>query len=165
MKKTLLLSSFALLLWACGGGEHKPVDPTTDNVPAEGSAPAQDNTSASGGANANAKGFGKFDKVDLPDKLDPAMAKKGEDVYKMKCASCHRTDDKKLVGPGWAGVTKRRTPEWIMNFVTNVDENLEKDEASKQMLEECLVRMPNQNLSDDDARNTLEYMRQIDGVK
>jgi len=27
------------------------------------------------------------------------------------------------------------------------------------------VRMPNQNLNDDDARNILEFMRKNDGVK
>ena len=32
-------------------------------------------------------------------------------------------------------------------------------------LELCLVRMPNQNLSDDDARHVYEFMRQNDGVK
>ena len=68
----------------------------------------------------------------------------------------------KLVGPGWEGVTERRTPEWIMNFVTNVDEMLEKDPESQAMLEICMVRMPNQNLSDEEARGTLEFMRQND---
>ncbi|HRN98287.1 MAG TPA: cytochrome c, partial [Flavobacterium sp.] len=29
----------------------------------------------------------------------------------------------------------------------------------------CLVRMPNQGLSDNDARAILEYMRKIDGVQ
>ena len=33
----------------------------------------------------------------------------------------------------------------------------------KKMLEECLVRMPNQNLSEADARATLEFMRKNDG--
>jgi hypothetical protein len=52
-----------------------------------------------------------------------------------------------------------------MNFSTNPDEMLSKDPTAQAMLEECLVRMPNQNLSDDDARAVLEYMRQNDGVK
>jgi hypothetical protein len=37
-------------------------------------------------------------------------------------------------------------------------------EAQAQ-LEICLVRMPNQSLSDDDARHLLEFMRKNDGVK
>ena len=84
---------------------------------------------------------------------------------KFKCSSCHKTTDEKLVGPGWKGVTTRRTPEWIMNFITNTDEMINKDPAAQAQLEICLVRMPNQSLSDDDARHLLEFMRKNDGVK
>lgn len=81
----------------------------------------------------------------------------------MKCASCHKLTNEKLVGPGWKGVTDRRQPEWIMNFVTNTEEMLHKDTAAQNLLEVCLVQMPNQNLSDDDARSVLEFMRKNDG--
>jgi hypothetical protein len=40
-----------------------------------------------------------------------------------------------------------------------------KDPKMQAQLEICLVRMPNQGLSDTEARNVLEYMRKIDGVK
>lgn len=52
-----------------------------------------------------------------------------------------------------------------MNFSTNTDEMLNKDPNAQAMLETCLIRMPNQNLSDDDARKVLEFMRENDGVK
>jgi hypothetical protein len=52
--------------------------------------------------------------------------------------------DEKLVGPGWKDVTKRRTGEWIMNFITNPDPMIDKDPEAQAMLELCLVRMPNQ---------------------
>jgi hypothetical protein len=42
---------------------------------------------------------------------------------------------------------------------------IEKDPAVQAQLELCLVRMPNQNLSDAEARNILEFMRRNDGVK
>ncbi len=93
------------------------------------------------------------------------MAEAGLKVYDVKCGSCHKLTDEKLVGPGWKGVTTRHRPEWIMNFVTNVDEMLDKDPKAMAQLELCLVRMPNQNLSDDEARNVYEFMRQNDGVK
>ena len=73
--------------------------------------------------------------------------------------------DEKLVGPGWKDVTKRRQAPWIMNFITNTDEMLNKDPAAQAQLEICLVRMPNQSLSDADARALLEFMRENDGVK
>jgi len=52
-----------------------------------------------------------------------------------------------------------------MNFVTNTDEMITKDPKAQAMLEICLVRMPNQNLTDTDARDLLEFMRKNDGVK
>ena len=71
----------------------------------------------------------------------------------------------KVVGPGWLGVTKRREPVWIMNMITNVDMMLEKDPEAQKMLEQCLVRMPNLNLSVDETRQVLEFMRSNDGEK
>ncbi|HEY9176287.1 MAG TPA: cytochrome c [Flavipsychrobacter sp.] len=108
------------------------------------------------------KGIGKFQDVELTNPLDEGMIAEGKTVYEVKCASCHKLSSEKLVGPGWEDVTERRTPEWIMNFITNVDEMLEKDPESQAMLEICMVRMPNQNLSDEEARNVLEFMRYND---
>ncbi len=59
--------------------------------------------------------------------------------------------DERVVGPGWKDVTTRREPHWIMNMITNVDMMLEKDPEAQKLLEQCLVRMPNQNLSKDEA--------------
>ncbi len=84
----------------------------------------------------------------------------GKSIYDVKCQSCHKLTDEKLVGPGWKGVTKKRKPEWIMNMITNVDMMLEKDPEAQKLLEQCLVRMPNQNLSKDEAGKVLEFMRQ-----
>ena len=111
------------------------------------------------------RGEGKFDKVELSASLDKAMASKGSEIADVKCTSCHKTTDEKLVGPGWKGVTERRTPEWIMNFITNPDPMIDKDPELQAQLELCMIRMPNQSLTDDDARHILEYMRQNDGVQ
>jgi pyruvate-formate lyase-activating enzyme len=40
-----------------------------------------------------------------------------------------------------------------------------KDPKAQAQLEICLVRMPNQNLSDDDAKSLYEFMRKVDGVQ
>lgn len=97
--------------------------------------------------------------------LDEAMAKRGNEIYSLKCQSCHRLNDIKLVGPGWKGVTTRRSPNWIINMITNVDMMLEKDAEAQKLLELCLVRMPNQDLSSAQARDVIEFMRKNDGVK
>jgi mono/diheme cytochrome c family protein len=111
------------------------------------------------------RGEGKHSKIELGASLDQAMATKGESVANVKCTSCHKLTEEKLVGPGWKGVTERRKPEWIMNFITNPDPMIDKDPELQAQLELCLLRMPNQGLNDGEARDILEYMRKNDGVK
>jgi hypothetical protein len=50
-----------------------------------------------------------------------------------------------------------------MNMITNVDIMLERDPEAQKLLELCLTRMPNQNVSIGDARDVLEFMRYNDG--
>lgn len=114
---------------------------------------------------ADGRGFGEVKSVTLTNPLDETRIKRGMEIYDMKCSACHRLDSTQLVGPGWAGITKKRKPEWIMNMITNVDVMLEKDPEAQKLLQLCLTRMPNQNVSIGDARDILEYMRSNDGEK
>jgi cytochrome c551/c552 len=139
---------------------------SSDNKSTSENTAAKTDTSSSTAGTGNEKtGVGKFQHVELTHPLDQKMIGTGKSVYDLKCASCHKLTDEKLVGPGWKEVTKRRAPEWIMNFVTNTEEMLEKNAVAKNLYEVCLVKMPNQNLSDDDARGVLEFMRNNDGEK
>ena len=115
-------------------------------------------------ANADdGKGIGEVKNVELTTPLDQDRVKRGKAIYEMKCSACHKLNDQRVVGPGWAGITKNRKPEWIMNMITNVDVMLAQDPEAQKLLELCLVRMPNQNVSIGDARDILEFMRQNDG--
>jgi mono/diheme cytochrome c family protein len=87
----------------------------------------------------------------------------GKRIYDLKCSACHRLTNEKLVGPGWSGVSKTRKPDWIINMITNVDMMLSSDPEAQKLLEQCLVRMPNQNVSREQARSILEFMRKNDG--
>lgn len=131
----------------------------------------QEGTSGASGENPVAanvnptKGLGQVQNVTLNTPLEQDRVKRGLSIYEMKCSACHKLTDQRVVGPGWAGITKRREPEWIMNMITNVDVMLDRDPEAQKLLELCLVRMPNQNVSIGDARDILEYMRQNDGEK
>ena len=103
--------------------------------------------------------------IPVSNPLNADWVSAGKSTYGLKCQSCHRLTEEKLVGPGWKDVTKRRKPVWIMNMITNVDMMLESDAEAQKLLEQCMVRMPNQNLSKDEARQVLEFMRSNDGEK
>jgi len=109
------------------------------------------------------KGIGEVKNVTLNTPLEQDRVKRGISIYEMKCSACHKLDDTRVVGPGWKDITKTKKPEWIMNMITNVDVMLDQDPEARKLLELCLVRMPNQNVSIGDARDILEFMRQIDG--
>lgn len=103
--------------------------------------------------------------VHITHPLNTQWVSEGKGIYDLKCQSCHKLTDEKLVGPGWKGVTQRRKPEWILNMITNVDMMLEQDPQAQKLLEQCLVRMPNQNLTIEEARKVLEFQRSNDGEK
>jgi hypothetical protein len=156
----LLLCVSMAVFSACNSGGEKKSETSTTNEPA---ATTGGGSIASEGSDP--KGIGPHKNVELTHPLDEKMIAAGKGIYDVKCSSCHKTTDEKLVGPGCKGVTDRRTPEWIMNFVTNTEEMIEKDTAAQNMLEVCLVKMPNQGLTEADARSVLEFMRNNDGKK
>jgi cytochrome c5 len=163
MKKLLSLCiTFSIIAFiaACGGSDPNNQNTGTESTPATGT-----ETSSGAPAYDPNRGEGKFKDVMLADKLDATLAANGKKAYDIKCSSCHKLSDERLVGPGWKGVTERNQPAWIMNFVTNTDAMIDKDPKVQAQLEICLVRMPNQSVSDDDARALLEFMRENDGVK
>ena len=92
-------------------------------------------------------------------------AASGKVIYKAKCQSCHKLNAEKMVGPGWSGITKQREPHWIMNMMLHTDAMLENDPEAKRQLKEYMVRMPDQGLGKEEARQLLEFMRSNDAVQ
>ena len=159
----MALSVLTLALFSCGGDKKTDSIPTATNT--ETTATTTEAPAAAGTNEYDPKrGLGPHENVDVS-KFDPAMAAAGKKIADVKCTSCHKPTEEKLVGPGWKGVTQRQTPEWIMNFISNPDPMIDVDPELQKQLELCLVRMPNQGLADNEARELLEYMREIDGAK
>lgn len=154
-RSTNMLQGFSLaaviaLAVACGEGA------STDTKSPSAATPAPGATEAA----APVAGLITADEVKMGP-IDQGMATKGKEIYDVKCQSCHSLGTNRVVGPGWEGVVEQRKPEWIMNMIVHTDAMLESDAEAQALLEECLVRMPNQNLSKDDARNVLEFMRTL----
>jgi hypothetical protein len=157
MKKLFPLIILIATLASCG--PEKPKQENADDAYSDSEIAEAPKIENSG------KGIGQVKEVTLKTPLEQERIPRGIAIYEMKCQGCHRLDDQRVVGPGWKDITKRRKPEWVMNMVTNVDVMLEKDPEAQKLLELCLMRMPNQNVSVGDARDILEFMRQNDGEK
>jgi mono/diheme cytochrome c family protein len=142
-------------LYACGGsGGQSSTDSTATTSPAA-------TADIDPAAKSDSKGVGRFTSVPLS-AIDPAMADKGQAVFVTKCSACHKITDQKVVGPGLLGVTKRRTPEWIMNQITNPAEMEQKDPVGQALLAKHLTQMTFQNVTDNETRQILEYLRKND---
>ncbi len=158
MKKLIVILIIGSIVAACGGGNS--------HAPAATTASTENSTAASGNPSYDPnRGEGKFKDVQINPKLDVALAGEGEKVYNVKCGSCHKLSEERLVGPGWKAVTTRHEAAWILNFITNTDAMLNVDPKAQAQLEICLVRMPNQSLTDKEALSLYEFMRKNDGVK
>ena len=103
--------------------------------------------------------------VEITKPLKQDWVAAGKATYEGKCLPCHKLTADRVVGPGWAGVTKRRQPIWIMNMITNVDVMLDNDAEAQKLLQSCDTRMTVEVLSIGQARDVLEFMRQNDGEK
>jgi hypothetical protein len=155
-KKPVIVTALftaSLAFFACGGEgvkkDEKPVD-------------VQELTQSQ---NAPKNPVVTEDQITISNPLNQQWVLNGKEIYNLKCQSCHKLTEEKVVGPGWKDVTKKRTPVWIINMITNTDYMLDSDPEAKKLLELCMVRMPNQNLSLDDARQVLEFQRSNDGEK
>lgn len=157
MKQVLAIIISLLVLVSCGPDKPKGEDNSQANTNAVEEAAAK--------AVDPAKGIGQIKNVSLHNPLEMDRVDRGKAVYEMKCSACHKLTDQRVVGPGWLNVTKTRRPEWIMNMILNVDVMLDQDPEAQKLLELCLTRMPNQNVSVGDARDVLEFMRHNDGEK
>ena len=84
-------------------------------------------------------------------------------AFESKCFACHSVGQGKKLGPDVAGVTKRRTDEWLARWLKSPDKMLQTDPDAIAMLKEYNnIPMPNQGLSDTEIAQYLAYFHWID---
>ncbi len=103
-------------------------------------------------------GIGPIKSVALEAEIDEALAERGEVIFASKCTACHKMEER-YVGPPLGQVLAQRTPAYVMNMMLNPDEMVQKHPEAKALLAQYFTPMPNQNLTEDDARAVLEYLR------
>ena len=148
-KKTGMVLIVAVILMSCGGGESEAAKET-----------AAPKLSPEGLTQEQIKhGVGPITALTLGP-MDDALATKGAEVFELKCVACHKVNER-LVGPPLAGVTTKRSPAFIMNMILNPEEMVKKHPEVRAMLAEFYVPMTFQNVTEDDARAILEYLRTL----
>ena len=107
------------------------------------------------------RGIGPITHVDINNEIDNNMAERGQELFKSMCSACHKIDQR-VIGPALAGVTKKRTPEWIMNMIMNPNQMVKENAQARKLLAEYISPMANQNLTEEETRFVLEYFRRND---
>lgn len=109
-------------------------------------------------------GLGPVKEVTIGAGIDHEVAEKGEEIFNTKCMACHRLDEK-YVGPALRGVTERRSPRYVMNMMLNPQEMTTRHPVARELLATHMTQMPAQNLTPEDARALLEYLRKVKDEK
>ncbi len=89
-----------------------------------------------------------------------AQTPDGETLFKEKgCNACHTIGGGDLVGPDLAGVTERRTEEWLTRWLTAPDQMLTSDPDAQALLAKYNnVPMPNLGLKPDEVSALIAYL-------
>jgi protein SCO1 len=84
----------------------------------------------------------------------------GEALYLKACAGCHSIGEGNRVGPDLAGVSERRRPEWLINFIANPAKvRASKDPIALELAARFpTVRMPSIGVSAREAADLLAYI-------
>lgn len=134
-----LLSISLIGLSACGGSS------------------SDSSTEAADEASSQAAQVGPIQSVDVGP-IEDALAEKGEEIFKTRCTTCHKLDEEHI-GPTLRDVTSRRDPAFIMNMILAPEDMIQKHPTGQELFSEYGTMMTNQNLSEDQARALLEYLR------
>lgn len=84
----------------------------------------------------------------------------GEALFKAKCTACHTIGGGNLAGPDLAGVTERRSHEWLTRWIATPDQVLAAgDPTAKQLFEQFHnIPMPNLGLDASQVASILAYL-------
>ena len=89
-----------------------------------------------------------------------AQVKRGQTLWQNRgCAGCHSIGKRGGIAPDLAGVTQRRSREWLVNWLKDTETMLQTDSVAIAMLKEYKgQKMPNQKISEQDTDAILAFI-------
>ncbi len=96
-----------------------------------------------------------------PPAVDTAAAKRGESLFQGRgCVGCHSIGKGKRAGPDLAGVTQRRSRDWLRRWMGNPTPMFDTDSTAKALLAQYNnTKMPNLRLNEDEIEALLQYIQ------
>jgi protein SCO1/2 len=84
----------------------------------------------------------------------------GRALFVKACAACHRVGGGDHIGPDLAGLTERRSRDWLVRFIVSPSEMFEqRDPTALSLLEEFRgLRMPALGLTEKDAEDVISFI-------
>lgn len=154
-----------LVLAGCNGQQSSESAGTADR-----SASARATTSTSTSAPAAVPAAGAVGKVSRYDagpragesRADHEASERGEKLFQTRgCSACHAFGAKKS-GPDLAGVSMRRTAQWIEHQILEPDVMVKEDPISRELFAKFMMQMPKQGLTPEQAKDVIEYLKAQD---
>jgi cytochrome c551/c552 len=138
----------ALLLSGCGAKSDGDTQPAASGTASTGSVAA----------------VSKYDAGPRAGESEPddEQAEAGKDLFSNKgCTACHAFG-KKMSGPDLAGVSMRRTAQWMENQILHPERMVKEDPIARELFAKHALQMPNQGLTPEQARWVIEYLKHQD---
>ncbi len=89
-----------------------------------------------------------------------AAAQDGETIYNQRCAVCHSIGGGRMAGPDLKDVHSRYSEGWLIAFTQSAKRMIDAGDAeAKKLLDEYKVVMPDQNLSEEEVKAVLAYIK------
>ena len=83
-------------------------------------------------------------------------------AYETRCASCHSLGAGAKAGPDLAGVTLRRSDDWLARWLESPARMTATDEHAKALLAQYKVQMPDLHLTEGEVRGFIRYLHWFD---
>jgi cytochrome c len=138
-----------MLLAACGGGGEEGAPATRSGAGAPELTPFQ-----------LEHGIGPITQEVVLGAVDEELVAQGEQTYQWNCEACHRLEER-FVGPPLGDVLDRRSAAFVMNMILNPEQMAREHPEGRKLLQEYPLVMPFQNISQDEARAIVEYLRTV----
>ncbi len=95
--------------------------------------------------------------------VDPVAAKAGAQLYAERCAVCHSPPaGAPRMAPDLAGVTNRRSDEWLTNWLNDTARMQTSDPVGRQLLDQWKTPMPPPNLTPEQSQQLIAHFHMND---